>query len=218
MNTNEHVMTTGKSITYYRRFFKRLFWLIPISMALLLSACRIELYSDLSENDVNNMLAIMMSNDIDAKKVADKKGSTYSLHVEESKVPSAVQLLRENGYPKEKSVAIGDLFKKEGLVSSPLEERVRYIYALSQSLQETLTQIDGVLVARVHIVIPDKDPLNDTLTPSSASVFIKYRPGSNLVDIKSQIKRIVENSIEGLDYEAVSVVMLPAQTGQYSPG
>lgn len=218
MNSNNNDMTTGKSRIYYTRFLKRLTWLVPISLALLLSACRIELYSDLSENDVNNMLAIMMGNNIDAKKVADKKGDTYSLHVEESKIPAAVELLRENGYPREKSVAIGDLFKKEGLVSSPLEERVRYIYALSQSLQETLTQIDGVLVARVHIVIPDKDPLNDTLKPSSASVFIKYRPGSNLIDIKSQIKRIVENSIEGLDYEAVSVVMLPAQTSQYSPG
>jgi type III secretion protein J len=197
---------------------KGLHWLSIILLATLLSGCRIELYSGLSENDVNNMLAIMMSNGIDSKKVADKKGNSFALHVDEAKVPMAVDILRENGYPRDKSVAIGDLFKKEGLVSSPLEERVRYIYALSQSLQETLTQIDGVLVARVHIVIPDNDPFNDNIKPSSASVFIKYRPGSNLVDIKSQIKRIVENSIEGLSYEEVSVVMLPAQTSQYSPG
>lgn len=197
---------------------KRLYWLPILLLTVLLSGCRIELYSGLSENDVNNMLAIMMSNGIDSKKVADNKSKTYALHVDEEKVPMAVEILRENGYPRDKSVAIGDLFKKEGLVSSPLEERVRYIYALSQSLQETLTQIDGVLVARVHIVIPDNDPFNDNIKPSSASVFIKYRPGSNLVDIKSQIKRIVENSIEGLSYEEVSVVMLPAQTSQYSPG
>jgi type III secretion protein J len=194
------------------------YWLPILLLTFLLSGCRIELYSGLSENDVNNMLAIMMSNGIDSKKVADSKSKTYALHVDEEKVPMAVEILRENGYPRDKSVAIGDLFKKEGLVSSPLEERVRYIYALSQSLQETLTQIDGVLVARVHIVIPDNDPFNDNAKPSSASVFIKYRPGSNLVDIKSQIKRIVENSIEGLSYEEVSVVMLPAQTSQYSPG
>ncbi|MGV6809212.1 MAG: type III secretion system inner membrane ring lipoprotein SctJ [bacterium] len=219
MQTDEHYMIIQRKITSSNSLSRNIrMWTLSLAFLLLLSGCRIELYSDLSENDVNNMLAIMMSNGIDAKKVANPKGNNFALHVEESKIPVAVELLRENGYPREKSVAIGDLFKKEGLVSSPLEERVRYIYALSQSLQETLAQIDGVIVARVHIVIPDNNPLDDTIKPSSASVFIKYRPGSNLIDIKSQIKRIVENSIEGLNYEEVSVVMLPAQTSQYSPG
>lgn len=182
----------------------------------ILTGCRIELYSGLSESDVNNMLAILMRNDIDAEKKPNKKEKNFTLLVEESDIPDAVELLRENGYPHEKSVAIGDLFKKEGLVSSPLEERVRYIYALSQSVQETLSQIDGVIIARVHIVIPDNDPFKKVKTPSAASVFIKYRPGSNLIDIKSQIKQIVENSIEGLRYEQVSVVMLPAQTTKFT--
>lgn len=119
-------------------------------------------------------------------------------------------MLREYGYPKEQVASVKDLFKKEGLVSSPMEERVRYIYALSQSVQETLTQIDGVLVARVHIVLPENNPYIEKVSPSSASVFIKYHPDSNLSDIKSEIKMIVEKSIEGLSYEKVSVVMLPA--------
>ena len=183
---------------------------------LMLTGCRIELYSGLSESDVNNMMAILMRNNIDTEKVANKKEKNFTLLVEESDIPDAVELLRESGYPHEKSVAIGDLFKKEGLVSSPLEERVRYIYALSQSIQETLSQIDGVIIARVHIVIPDNDPFDKQKKPSAASVFIKYRPGSNLLDIKSQIKQIVENSIEGLKYEQVSVVMLPAQTTKFT--
>lgn len=186
--------------------------LLLLITTILLTGCRVELYSGLSENDVNSMLAILMRNDIDAEKISNKKEKNYTLMVEESSIPDAVELLQDSGYPNEKSIAIGDLFKKEGLVSSPLEERVRYIYALSQSVQETLSQIDGVIVARVHIVIPENDPFEKSKKPSAASVFIKYRPESNLVDIKSQIKRIVENSIEGLSYEQVSVVMLPTQS------
>lgn len=182
---------------------------------LLLSGCRVELYSGLTESDVNNMLALLMRNDIDAEKTINKKEKNYTLLVEESDIPDAVELLRESGYPHEKSIAIKDLFKKEGLVSSPLEERVRYIYALSQSVQETLSQIDGVIIARVHIVIPDNDPFNKEKKPSAASVFIKYRPESNLIDIKPQIKKIVQNSIEGLTYDQVSVEMLPAQTDRF---
>ncbi len=182
---------------------------------LLLSGCRVELYSGLTEDDVNYMLALLMRNNIDAEKVINKKEKSYTLLVEESDIPDAVELLRESGYPHEKSISIKDLFKKEGLVSSPLEERVRYIYALSQSIQETLSQIDGVIIARVHIVIPDNDPFNKEKKPSAASVFIKYKPESNLIDIKPQIKKIVQNSIEGLTYDQVSVEMLPAQTNRF---
>ncbi len=177
----------------------------------LTSSCQMELYNGLSESDVNEMLALMLSNDIQSQKIKDKKGGSYSLTVDDSLIPESVRLLKEYGYPKEKIASIKDLFKKEGLVSSPMEERVRYIYALSQSVQETLTKIDGVIVARVHIVLPENNPYIDKFSPSSASVFIKYHPNTNLSDIKSEIKLIVEKSIEGLTYDKVSVVMLPAQ-------
>lgn len=175
------------------------------------SGCQMELYSNLSENDVNDMLSIMLSNGIDSEKVIDKKTKAYALMIDDGKIPEAIGLLKEHGYPKEKVTGVQDLFKKEGLVSSPMEERVRYIYALSQSVQETLAQIDGVLTARVHIVMPENNPFAESIKPSSASVFIKYHPSSDLKNIKSKIKLIVEKSIEGLSYEKVSVVMLPAQ-------
>ena len=179
-------------------------------VGLLLSGCQMELYSGLSENDVNSMLAILLSNDISAEKIKSKKGETYSLHIDKSKIPKSVHLLKEHGYPKEKIEKMSELFKQEGLVSSPTEERARYIYALSQSVQETLSNIDGVLVARVHIVMPANNPYKENLTPSSASVFIKYHPSTNLSDIKSEIKMIVEASIEGLTYANVKVILLPA--------
>ncbi len=191
--------------------FLKLRVLVTFVLGLLLSSCQMELYSNLSENDVNNMLSIMLSNGIDAEKVIDKKTASYVLMIDKNKIPEAIGLLREHGYPREKVAGVKDLFKKEGLVSSPMEERVRYIYALSQSVQETLSQIDGVLTARVHIVMPENNPFVDTIKPSSASVFIKYHPSSDIKNIKSKIKLIVEKSIEGLTYEKVSVVMLPAQ-------
>ncbi|WML86762.1 type III secretion system inner membrane ring lipoprotein SctJ [Thiothrix subterranea] len=178
---------------------------------LLLTGCKTELYSNLAENDANSMLSILLNNKIDSEKIFDKKAGTYFLHVEKSKIPQAVQLLKQHGYPKEKIATVGELFKKEGLISSPLEERTRFIFALSQSVQETLSQIDGVLVARVHVVLPENNPIDKEVKPSSASVFIKYNPAYRLEDMKSDIKLIVEKSIEGLTYDKVSVVMVPAQ-------
>ncbi|HRJ54062.1 MAG TPA: type III secretion inner membrane ring lipoprotein SctJ [Candidatus Thiothrix moscowensis] len=178
---------------------------------MLLAGCKTELYSNLDEQDSNAMLAILLDNGIDAAKTGDKKAGTYFLHVADSSIPQAINLLKEHGYPREKAATIGELFKKDGLISSPLEERARFIFALSQSVQETLSQIDGVLIARVHVVLPENNPLGDQITPSSASVFIKYNPEYKLEDMKSDIKLIVEKSIEGLSYDKVSVVMVPAQ-------
>ncbi|PID49892.1 MAG: EscJ/YscJ/HrcJ family type III secretion inner membrane ring protein [Proteobacteria bacterium] len=179
---------------------------------MLLTACsKTELYSGLDEQDANNMLAIMLDNGIDAQKTSNAREGTYVLSVDESSIPNAVRLLRERGYPREKLSTMGDMFKSDGLISSPTEERIRYIYALSQSVQETLGQIDGVLVARVHIVVPENGPTGKELKPSSASVFIKYHPAYDLEGMKSDIKLIVEKSIEGLSYDKVTVVMVPAQ-------
>ena len=190
---------------------KQFLRLTVITLLVLLTGCKTELYSNLAENDANAMLSILLNNKVTAEKTFDKKAATYFLHVEESQIPQAVQLLKEQGYPKEKIATVGELFKKEGLISSPLEERARFIFALSQSVQETLSQIDGVLVARVHVVLPENNPIDTEVKPSSASVFIKYNPAFRLEDMKSDIKLIVEKSIEGLTYDKVSVVMVPAQ-------
>lgn len=178
---------------------------------LALSGCKTDLYSGLTEQDANNMLAIMLNQGISVEKIIDKKTSTYTLSVDKSSIPTAVRLLQEHGYPKEKIFSVNEMFQKDGLISSPTEERARFIFALSQSVQETLTQIDGVLVARVHVVLPENSQSSQQLKPSSASVFIKYHPAYDLESMKSEIKLIVEKSIEGLSYDKVSVVMVPAQ-------
>jgi len=48
------------------------------------------------------------------------------------------------------------------------------IYALSEELSRTVSEIDGVISARVHVVLPENDPLRRDLVPSSASVFIRH--------------------------------------------
>ncbi|MGF1548157.1 MAG: type III secretion system inner membrane ring lipoprotein SctJ [Thiotrichales bacterium] len=175
-----------------------------------LAGCKTALYANLNEQEANEMMSHLMRNGIRTEKIGDKKSGLYALNVDQSQFANAVEILKNLGLPKERFVKVDDLFKKEGLISSPLEERVRYIYALSQDVQETLAKIDGVLTARVHVVLPQNDPFDTKVKPSAASVFIKYLPDSQLEDIKSEIKLIVEKSIEGLSYDKVSVIMLPA--------
>ena len=123
----------------------------------------------------------------------------------------SLQVLREHGLPRERYAGMGQVFKKEGLISSPLEERARYIYALSQELSQTLSKIDGVLNARVHVVLPERGVAGEVGVTSTAAVFIKYQDGYNLDILQPQIRRLVTNSIPSLSSENVSVVLIASQ-------
>lgn len=175
------------------------------------SACKTELYSNLTEHEANEILAALLPMNIPAEKTAGAE-NTWVVTVNKSNFSRSIEILKENGIPKDRFVSMGDVFKKEGLVSSPTEDRIRFIYALSQKISEMINQIDGVLVARTNIVIPQNDPFTDKFTPASASIFIKYKQGSDVQTMVPQIKRLVVNSVEGLDYEKVTVALFPSQS------
>jgi len=174
-------------------------------MCALLAGCKKELYGNLTEASVNEMTLALLERGVPADKSTADGGKTYSLQVDDNDMVRAMEVLRDRGLPHEKFDDLGTLFKKDGLVSTPIEERVRFIYGLSQELPDTLSQIDGVMTARVQIVIPSNDPLAETVKPSSASVFIKYRAGLQLDALVPQIKNLVVHSVEGLSYDQVSV-------------
>ena len=94
----------------------------------------------------------------------------------ESRFADAVDLLRSHGLPKRQHATVTDIFKGDSMVASPTEERARYVYAISEGLAGTIAQIDGVLSARVHIVLPDNEGLRRDPAPSSAAVFIRHAP------------------------------------------
>jgi len=177
-----------------------------------MSGCKEVLYSGLTEKEGNEMLSILLEQGITADKVSDAKGKSINLQVRSGQLSQAIQVLQRQGYPKENFSSVGELFKKDGLISSPLEERARYIYGLSQEISATLSQLDGVTTARVHVVMPETASKNKPLRVSSASVFIKHTSSVNLEDFIPQIKMLVNNSIEGLSYDNISVALFPTQT------
>ncbi len=179
-----------------------------LALVLALAGCKAELYSGLTEREANEMVAALLSAGIPASKNTGSEG--ISVLVDDARFSDAMGILDQRGLPARQYASMGDVFKKEGLVSSPTEERARMIYALSQELSRTIAEIDGVLSARIHVVLPESDMLGRDVKPSSASVFVRYQPGSNVQDYSAQIKLLVANSIEGLLYDNITVVMVPA--------
>ncbi len=155
------------------------------------------------------MLALLLTQGVSAEKETDKDGNV-SIFVDENEIAVSVEILTNHGYPKNKFQTFGDIYKQEGLVFSPLQEKARYIYALSQEISGTLAEIDGVLVARVHVVLAEETHPGQIGIPASASVFVKHVQDVSLDHMIPGIKNIVTNAIEGLNYEKVSVSLFAA--------
>jgi type III secretion protein J len=186
------------------------FRMLAVVGALMLAGCQQEVYSGLSEVEANQMLAILTANGIPVQKVSKGSKDGFTIDVEQRDLLRAIALLKDAGYPKSSYVPFSKTFEKSGMMSSPFEERVRYIHALGEDVAQTLSQIDGVVSARVHIVLPDSPNLGQPVKPSSASVFIKHQPGVDLDFFQPQIRRLVSSAVEGLEYSAVSVVLVEA--------
>lgn len=175
---------------------------------LILQACSTELYTGLDQRQANEIVAALMREGIPAERQTGNDG-TMTVTVGEKSFAQAMAVLDRAGLPREKFQTLGDVFKRDGLVSSPVEERAAMIFGLSQELSQTVSEIDGVLSARVHVVLPENDPLRQNLMPSSASVFIRHRDDVPMNELVPQVKMLVSNGIAGLSYDKVSVTLVP---------
>ncbi len=166
------------------------------------------LYSSLEESQANAVMAALLDNSIKCSKEPGDEG-TWNVLIGENDFAAAVNLCEKRGLPRRSFQGVGDVFKKTGMVSSPSEERIRFMDAVAQDLSRTISMIDGVVDARVHVVLPENDPFAKNTLPSSAAVAIRSRWDADLTDVIPQIKSLVKNAIEGLAFEKITVTVFP---------
>jgi len=187
---------------------KRLFPSLALAAAVFLAGCAKEttLYSGLPEQQANLVMAALLGEGIACHKTPGDEG-TWDVSCEESRFAEAVNLLERRGLPRRAYNGISEVFKKTGMISSPSEERIRFMDALAQDLSRTIAGIDGVIDARVHVVLPENDPFARNVLPSSAAVAIRSRWDADISDLVPSIKGLVKNAIEGLSYEKIMVTV-----------
>ena len=185
-------------------------FLLIFSLAALLVGCKVEMYTGLSEEQANQMLSTLLRRGIAAEKVAAGKDG-YTLSVEDEQLVLALQVLKENSLPRESFKSLGDVFGGDGMISSSSEEQARLAYALSQELADTFSRIDGVLTARVHVVLGVNDPVNNIKVEPSAAVFLRHTTDSPVVNLVPEIRELTASAVASLKYDNVSVMLVPVR-------
>ena len=111
---------------------------LVLLVALLLTACEAELYNNLDQRQANEMIAALQQRGIAAQRVA-VKGGQYTVVVDKGRFAESIAVLKEAGLPKQEFQNMGQVFKKDGLVSSPMQERAQMtVPAFEEAIRQSL--------------------------------------------------------------------------------
>ncbi|WP_348663326.1 type III secretion system inner membrane ring lipoprotein SctJ [Chlamydia vaughanii] len=163
--------------------------------------------------EANEIVVLLVSKGVAAQKLPQAAASTggaateqlWDISVPAPQITEALAILNQAGLPRMKGTSLLDLFAKQGLVPSELQEKIRYQEGLSEQMASTIRKMDGIVDASVQISFTTE---NEDNLPLTASVYIKHRgvldnPNSVMT---SKIKRLVASAVPGLATENVSVI------------
>ena len=179
---------------------------IPIILALAfsLAGCKQELYGNLSQRDANEMIAVLNASGIAAsRKEYDGK---FRILVDEKDFSKAVRILSSAGLPGIPHRTVEQVFPGDKMISSPIEQRARYLFALGEDLSKTISYIDGVRLARVHVVLPEVDIKGRASGKASASVLVQLKPGAQAVKVIPFVKSVVTTAVPNIQLADINVV------------
>jgi flagellar M-ring protein FliF len=129
-----------------------------------------------------------------------------ALSVPASQVHEARLLLAASGLPRGGGVGF-EIFDRGDLGVSEFTQRVNLRRAIEGELARTISKLNAVRSARVHITLPEKGLYRDEDRRASAGVVVNLQPGRVLADRElAGIRHLVASAVPGLAIDAVTVV------------
>jgi type III secretion protein J len=185
-----------------------------VAALLLVGACTTNILHGIDEGAANEATRALERSGVGAEKVPEEGGTAgagarFTVRVSRGDGARALELLRAQGLPREPRHGFAETYGQPSLIPTASEEQARYIDALGGEIERTLESIDGVVSARVHLVLEENDPLAVDAKPRAAAraaVLLAERPGHTPVS-REDVQRLVAGSVAGLDAAAVAVVV-----------
>ena len=161
------------------------------------------LYGSMAPEDTNQVIAALEAGGIEYR-LEQRSGMVA---VPSEQVHRARLLLAGEGYPRGEGVGFESLYREQEIGLSSFMEQARYHRALEAELARTISALQSVRGARVHLAMAKQSAfLRDRERPA-ASVMLNLYAGQGLTDRQlAGIVHLVASSVPNLDSEQVSVV------------
>ena len=140
---------------------------LMLFLLLFLLGCDEQILHDLSEQDANKVISRLGTGRVDAKKVLQSDGR-WAISVSRDSTVPALAFLETNRVLAPRAAQAGSA-TKSGFVPSREEQWFRYERSVASSIEDSLGTVRGVLEARVHLNLPETDPLFGTRRESIGS-------------------------------------------------
>lgn len=161
------------------------------------------LYSGLPEQDVAAMADALATSGIEHRIDPD----SGALLVPAERLREARLQLAGQGLPKAGGVGLESIRGEQGFGVSQFIESARYQHALETELVRTVSALQPVKSARVHLAIPKPSAFARGRSTPSASVLVELHPGRVLTAQQvASIVHVVSSSVPELPASAVTVV------------
>ncbi|MCX6128599.1 MAG: flagellar basal-body MS-ring/collar protein FliF, partial [Proteobacteria bacterium] len=159
------------------------------------------LFPNLSEQD-NAEIVIELRKQRVTNFVMDDKGI---------KVPTDMVMplrlkLAEEGMPTRGMIG-WEKFDDQDFTRTEFEQNINRLRAIQGELARTIASIDGIVSARVHIVMPKKALFQEDEQEPTSAIYIKTMRGKDLSQRQIRgITHLVSRSVEGLKPEKVTII------------
>ncbi len=143
--------------------------------------------------------------------------------VPEDQVARARMLLAKDGLPSGGSIGYEIFDRADGLTASAFQQGISQTRALEGELSRTIRSLQGVRAARVHLVLPRREPFARERQEAQASIVITMAGAARMDrDATQAVLNLTAAAVPGLKAQNIAIVdsrgNLLARSGQPTAG
>ncbi|WP_158602033.1 type III secretion system inner membrane ring lipoprotein SctJ [Pararobbsia silviterrae] len=174
------------------------------------------LLEKLDQFQANQTLAALQRRNIAARKISRGKQG-YDIAVPPDDYTAAVDTLHALDLPPRARVDIAQAFPSDVMVASPSAERARLLSLIEQRLEQTLTTIESVDRASVHLSYPLDDASGSARHSIHIAALIVHEAGVDEQELVVKLKRFLRNAVADTRYEDISITLFESEPPQIAP-
>jgi flagellar M-ring protein FliF len=161
------------------------------------------LYADLDSRE-----AAQMADMLERQHIAHQLGADGTeMLVPSDQVTQARLLLAKDGLPSGGSIGYEIFDRGDGLINSQFQQTINQTRALEGELARSIRSISGVRAARVHLVLPRREPFARSQQDAQASVLITMAGAGRLDNEGVQsVLNLVAAAVPGLRPQNIAII------------